>query len=109
MAPQDDLTAERAAIDMYNRLFSVMRLPEHEQHAKARLKLFYQVTRQEALREPIQWLKEFIEWNACYEQSGTYQCNQCGRKAIPGQSNHDEDCDIVTARALLDRLASEGG
>lgn len=56
MTPQDDLPAERAATDMYNRLFSVMRLPEHEQHAKARLKLFYQVTRQDALREAAERL-----------------------------------------------------
>lgn len=66
----DDLTAERAATDMYNRLFSVMRLPEHEHHAKARLKLFYQVTRQEALREAEPLLlrldNALTDWLRCY-------------------------------------------
>ena len=105
MAPHDDLTAERAAIALLEQmgLYGHPAASQFIGDILAALK----TARQEALREPIQWLKEFIEWNACYEQSGTYQCNQCGRQAIPGQSNHDEDCDIVTARALLDRLASE--
>ena len=92
MAPQDDLTAERAATDMYNRLFSVMRLPEHEQHAKARLKLFYQVTRQDALREARETvLAEVLE-------------------DIPN-NEADEAYNMAIGHAAhaLDRLASEGG
>ena len=54
------------------------------------------------------WLKEFIEWNACSEDKpGHYKCHQCEREQIPGKQCHDEDCDIVTAKALLDRLAQE--
>ena len=88
MAPQDDLTAERAATDMYNRLFSVMRLPEHEQHAKARLKLFYHVTRQEALREARQTISKLFDENT----SGTPEYY----------------CALLDAGNALDRLASEG-
>ena len=92
MTPQDDLPAERAATDMYNRLFSVMRLPEHEQHAKARLKLFYQVTRQDALREARETvLAEVLE-------------------DIPN-NEADEAYNMAIGHAAhaLDRLASEGG
>lgn len=81
-SPQDDLTADRAATDMYNRLFSVMRLPEHEHHAKARLKLFYRVTRQEALREAAR---------------------------VAHETNEEEPFQTYVILEALDRLASEGG
>jgi len=85
----DDLTAERAATDMYNRLFSVMRLPEHEHHAKARLKLFYQVTRQEALREAA---RVCSEW---------YKIDRTDIHTVA------EMAEVLAT--TLDRLASEGG
>ncbi len=55
----------------------------------------------------VTWLKEFIEWNACNEhEQGQYRCNQCHQPS--GTDSHDEDCDIVTAKDLLQALAPTG-
>ena len=65
------------------------------------------------LREAEAWLKDFIEWNACNEfEPGRYRCNQCyGEHKGDGSDPHDSDCEIVTAKALIERLAqqAEGG
>lgn len=52
-------------------------------------------------REIVAFLKDFIERNACNEIDGIYKCNQCGAVAIPGQSSHLEDCEILEAKRIV--------
>lgn len=96
-----EMTAgERAADDMYTRLISVMRLPEHEHHAKARLELFYQVVRQEALREAVECIKQREQY---YEKK---EAESEGAMRMTRGLQRNEASGCIDA---IDRLASEGG